>query len=896
MLNRSVACAFYTVVISTILTLFPASVLAGQVSLRWELNSEPDINGYYIYFGTQTGNYDAPNSPLFIVHPQNIITVTGLQSGQEYFFTLTAVDQSGNVSLPGYEISTVIPGLPDTTPPSTPAMQSAVADSSTQATITWSAATDNIAVTGYTLYRDNSPLTTTSNLTFIDTTLSPSTTYAYSVVAHDAADNNSDPSAEATITTEPPGDITVLDVRVAAGSDDAEEHTTGAVNMNSSDLELVLASTNQTVGMRFAGLTIPQGATIVNAWVQFQVDEVSTDTTTLTIEGEATDQAESFGDATGNISTRSRTAASVNWSPAPWSSVGVAGPDQQTPNLAAIMQELVNRGGWTSGNAVALLITGTGKRVAESYNGHSSAAPLLHVEYQIGDTSPTDTTPPSTPEIQSAVADSSTQATITWTPATDNVGVTGYTLYRDNNPVTTTPNLTFTDTNLSPSSTYSYAVVAHDGAANDSAPSTEATVTTKGPEEITILDVRVAAGSDDAEEHTTGAVNMNSSDLELVLASTNQTVGMRFAGLTIPQGATIVNAWVQFQVDEVSTDTTTLTIEGEATDQAESFGDATGNISTRSRTAASVNWSPAPWSSVGVAGPDQQTPNLAAIMQELVNRGGWTSGNAVALLITGTGKRVAESYNGHSSAAPLLHVEYQIGDTSPTDTTPPSTPEIQSAVADSSTQATVTWSAATDGVAVTGYTLYRDNYPLTTTSNLTFIDTTLSPSTTYAYFVVAHDDAGNNSGQSTNTSITTPAPPDTTPPSTPVIQSAVADSSTQATITWSAATDNVAVTGYTLYRDNNPLTTTSNPKFIDTTLSSSTTYAYSVVAHDAMNNTSAPSAPMSVTSGGGGHRWWRGRPQTKIPKGPGRIPGGTSGVFEYYSTEPPLPPQDLTSS
>ena len=62
-----------------------------------------------------------------------------------------------------------------------------------------------------------------------------------------------------------------------------------------------------------------------------------TEATTLTIEGEAMDQAGSFAATVGNISTRSRTAASVTWSPAPWTSVGAAGPDQQTPNLAAVI-------------------------------------------------------------------------------------------------------------------------------------------------------------------------------------------------------------------------------------------------------------------------------------------------------------------------------------------------------------------------------------------------------------------------------------------------------------------------------------------------------------------------------------------------------------------------------
>jgi len=64
-----------------------------------------------------------------------------------------------------------------------------------------------------------------------------------------------------------------------------------------------------------------------------------------------------------------------------WTTVGEAGPDQQTPQLAAIIQEIVDRAGWTDGNAIVIIITGTGKRTAESYNGNPVAAPLLHIEY-----------------------------------------------------------------------------------------------------------------------------------------------------------------------------------------------------------------------------------------------------------------------------------------------------------------------------------------------------------------------------------------------------------------------------------------------------------------------------------------------------------------------------------
>jgi hypothetical protein len=68
--------------------------------------------------------------------------------------------------------------------------------------------------------------------------------------------------------------------------------------------------------------------------------------------------------------------------PVPWDVVGEADLDQQTPNLASIVQELVLRPGWSSGNAIALIVTGTGTRTAESFEG--GFPPLLHIEYTTG--------------------------------------------------------------------------------------------------------------------------------------------------------------------------------------------------------------------------------------------------------------------------------------------------------------------------------------------------------------------------------------------------------------------------------------------------------------------------------------------------------------------------------
>ena len=171
------------------------------------------------------------------------------------------------------------------------------------------------------------------------------------------------------VSTGPPASSTSIDIRVSANSDDAEESSGGGVNLNSSDLELVQEGSLQTVGMRFNGVNIPQGTTITKAYVQFQVDEANTEATNLIIQGEKSLSAPTFINSNGNITSRPLTTASVGWSPSEWPTVGVAGPDQQTSDIKSIVQEIVNQGGWISGNSLVIFITGNGKRVAESFNG-----------------------------------------------------------------------------------------------------------------------------------------------------------------------------------------------------------------------------------------------------------------------------------------------------------------------------------------------------------------------------------------------------------------------------------------------------------------------------------------------------------------------------------------------
>lgn len=470
-------------------------------------------------------------------------------------------------------------------------------------------------------------------------------------------------SASITVTVNEPGSGNLVLVRVAAGSDDAEESAAGKVTLTSSRLELVYDKSNQTVGLRFTGVTLPPGATIVRAYVQFQAQRATSEATALTVGGEAADNAATFT-TTARISARPRTASSTAWAPPPWTASGQAGTAQQTPDLAPIIQEIINRPGWRSGNSIVLIITGSGRRIAQSYEGSATAAPLLHVEISTtGETNSapaaTNVTISGTPQVGQVLT-----GTYTYTDAEgDPEGSSTYRWLRDGAPI-------------SGASTRSYTLVAADQgrlirfevtpvAATGASPGAPTLSPTVGPvttasTSTSFAEARVAASSDDAEESSGGSVSLTSTDLELVLDSSNQTVGMRFNGVAVPPGATITRAYVQFQVDEATVDATSLTVSGQAADNPVTFS-SSANVSARPRTGSTVSWVPAPWPTVGQAGADQQTPNLASIIQEIVDRVGWRSGNSMVLIVTGSGKRVAEAFDGTAAAAPLLRIEFSVG-------------------------------------------------------------------------------------------------------------------------------------------------------------------------------------------------------------------------------------------
>ena len=180
----------------------------------------------------------------------------------------------------------------------------------------------------------------------------------------------------------------VWEGRITRSSDDREHYVGGSIDSaSSSDLEMPYESDNKTdeqvVGLRFLDVAVPKGSNITNAYIEFVCDELDEGTlfASLLIEGEPNPNPTTFNT---DIIGRPRTTANAVWEPADWTTVGQV---DQTSDISAVIQEIVNLDGWASGNALVLILSdnpgnpSVGSRCAEAVDGSATQAPLLHIEF-----------------------------------------------------------------------------------------------------------------------------------------------------------------------------------------------------------------------------------------------------------------------------------------------------------------------------------------------------------------------------------------------------------------------------------------------------------------------------------------------------------------------------------
>jgi PKD repeat protein len=333
-------------------------------------STDPDLTpiaSYSFNFGDGT--------PAVVVNaPTQTATHTYAAAGT-YTVSLTVGDTGGLNSTPVTSSITVTADQPPaavlsvTPAPSPPLTVTASGAGSTDTDAT------PIASYSFNFGDGTSAVVTTAPTSSTTHTYAAAGTYAVTLTVTDTGGLKSTP-VTSSITLSP-----ALEKRVAASTDDAaESNSTGKVTTSGTTLPLA----TQTVGMRWPGLAIPPGATITAAWVQFTAGQTQSGASTLNLFGQAADNAATFSRTTASISSRPHTVATTAWAPAAWATVGQAGAGQRTPDLSAVIQEVVSRPGWASGNALAIIVTGSGQRTAYAYDGNSAAAALLHVEYTTG--------------------------------------------------------------------------------------------------------------------------------------------------------------------------------------------------------------------------------------------------------------------------------------------------------------------------------------------------------------------------------------------------------------------------------------------------------------------------------------------------------------------------------
>jgi chitodextrinase len=444
---------------------------------------------------------------------------------------------------------------------------------------------------------------------------------------------------------------------------------------------------------------------------------------------------------------------------------------------------------------------------------------------------------------------------LSWGASTDNVGVTGYEIFRNGSLHTTVGAVTsYSDTTVSPSTTYSYQVRAKDAAGNHSGFSNTATVTTPVPPDT---QAPTTPG-------TLTATAVSSTRVDLSWGASTDNAGV--TGYEIFRNGslhTTVGAVTSYS-DTIASPSTSYTYQVRAKDAA-------GNLSGFSNTAT-----------VTTPSGDTEPPNTPGLLAAVA-----VSSNRVELTWTAaTDNEAVAGYEifrdglllasvepsttySDTTVEPLTTYEYRVrardaaGNHSgfsnaatattppaPLDNEPPTTPGTLTATAVSSTRVDLSWGASSDNVGVTGYEIFRNGSLHTSVGAVTsYSDTTVSPFTTYSYQVRAKDAAGNHSGFSNTATATTPAPLDNEPPTTPGTLTATAVSPTRVDLSWGASTDNVGVTGYEIFRNGSLHTSVGAvTSYSDTTVSSSTSYSYQVRAKDAAGNLSGFSNTAAVTT------------------------------------------------
>jgi len=418
---------------------------------------------------------------------------------------------------------TTIATAPDTQAPTAPSGLGA-SPSGTQITLNWTAATDNVGVTGYRVERcqgasctNFAEITSTSSLSYVDGGLTASTSYSYRVRATDAAGLLGPYSnvASATTGTIPSGLVGAYSFNEGTGTTAAD----GSGNANTGTLSGATWTTSGKYGnaLSFNGTTARvtiadsssldlSNAMTLEAWVQPSVtlaswrSVVTKDVDRYYLMASSDPQNRpaiggTFGSTNQNVLGTAALAANT------WTHLA-ATYDRTTIRLyvnGVQVASAAQTAAISTSNAVLTIgANGYGEYFSglidevRIYNRALTAGEIqTDMATPLGGGAGPDTTPPTAPSSLSATASSSSQIQLTWTASSDNVGVTSYAIERCQGAgctgfteitTVTAPQVTFSDAGLASGASYSYRVRARDAAQNQSQYSNTGSTITPAPD------------------------------------------------------------------------------------------------------------------------------------------------------------------------------------------------------------------------------------------------------------------------------------------------------------------------------------------------------------------------------------------------------------------------------
>ncbi|GAB1261385.1 PilC/PilY family type IV pilus protein [Aurantivibrio plasticivorans] len=515
-----------------------------------------------------------------------------------------------------------------------------------------------------------------------------------------------------------PTGLTDVTFTISTNNDDSEEDISdGDIMISGNRIDM---DNSQINGFRFQNVTIPNAATVHAAALEMRANNDDSGDVTLRFYGDSSGDSPAFTNTDYDLSGRTSTTNYVDWIPTAWSQ----GTWYTTTNLSAVVQEIVNYGSWSSGNALSILQsheTTSGRRRASTRNSNTANAAKLHVSYQpsgstfaqqkvglrfdnvsiprgatvtkayIEMTSATTNVPDGgldleiltesnldAGEFTTATGDLSIAPTLTdivnWTAGDWTAGETIQTPSLISQVQTLVNDAAWCGGNaiafyLQPtaSTTLNRAIYSFDEGSSrqprlvvEYDPNTVPTATCNQ----IVYRQQISSRADDAEENIgTGAVDNNGNVFNM---ETGQINGLRFENLPLVQGATILEANLIFTANNNDSSSASLTFKAENSLDADNFPESNSEISGRTAATPSVTWDSGSTPALGNWVNDNQykSPNISALIQPLVSDASWNqSDNGVVILqTTGSGERRAYTWDSSPGGAVTLEIKVNSAD------------------------------------------------------------------------------------------------------------------------------------------------------------------------------------------------------------------------------------------